>query len=208
MRAALTAGDSITVDRLMSTVSPFGTGMSSNSLRCTRGGVDAQAVAARRQSEMARTRRMANTSCASSYSRRGRPTKFLAGVLVISLLAGCASTNVPPMGYQGQPYRPAADERQLWSDAEREEEKLAKLGKSWDDPLLEEYLSSVAAKLVPEEARQAGAPALRVVGLKDPPPHAFTMPHGKVYVHTGPLRRLQNQSQPAMILGHEGTPLT
>src|SRR5439155_1663232 len=71
MRAALTAGDSITVDRLMSTVSPFGTGMSSNSLRCTRGGVDAQAVAARRQSEMARTRRMASTSCASSYSRRG-----------------------------------------------------------------------------------------------------------------------------------------
>ena len=189
MRAALTAGDSITVDRLMSTVSPFGTGMSSNSLRCTRGGVDAQAVAARRQSEMARTRRMASTSCASSYSRRGRPTKFLAGVLVISLLAGCASTNVPSMGYQGQPYRPAADERQLWSDAEREEEKLAKLGKSWDDPLLEEYLSSVAAKLVPEEARQAGAPAVRIVVLKDPTLNAFAMPNGKVYVHTGLLRQ-------------------
>src|SRR5439155_144822 len=208
MRAALTAGDSITVDRLMSTVSPFGTGMSSNSLRCTRGGVDAQAVAARRQSEMARTRRMASTSCASSYSRRGRPTKFLAGVLVISLLAGCASTNVPPMGYQGQPYRPAADERQLWSDAEREEEKLAKLGKSWDDPLLEEYLSSVAAKLVPEEARQAGAPAVRIVVLKDPTLNAFTMPNGKVYVHTGLLSRLQNESQLAMILGHEVTHVT
>src|SRR6266700_2936878 len=204
MRAALTAGDSITVDRLMSTVSPFGTGMSSNSLRCTRGGVDAQAVAARRQSEMARTRRMASTSCASSYSRRGRPTKFLAGVLVISLLAGCASTNVPPMGYQGQPYRPAADERQLWSDAEREEEKLAKLGKRWDDPLLEEYLSSVAAKLVPEEARQAGAPAVRIVVLKDPTLNAFAMPNGKVYVHTGLLSRLQNESQLAFIAAVNG----
>src|SRR5712691_402139 len=208
MRAALTAGDSITVDRLMSTVSPFGTGMSSNSLRCTRGGVDAQAVAARRQSEMARTRRMASTSCASWYSRRGRPTKFLAVVLVIFLLAGCASTNVPPMGYQGQPYRPAADERQLWSDAEQEEEKLAKLGKKWDDPLLEEYLSSVAAKLVPEEARQAGAPAVRIVVLKDPTLNAFAMPNGKVYVHTGLLSRLQNESQLAMILGHEVTHVT
>src|SRR6266566_7746238 len=157
---------------------------------------------------MARTRRMASTSCASSYSRRGRPTKFLAGVLVISLLAGCASTNVPPMGYQGQPYRPAADERQLWSDTEREEEKLAKLGKSWDDPLLEEYLSSVAAKLVPEEARQAGAPAVRIVVLKDPTLNAFTMPNGKVYVHTGLLSRLQNESQLAMILGHEVTHVT
>ena len=112
------------------------------------------------------------------------------------------------MGYQGQPYRPAADERQLWSDAEREEEKLAKLGKSWDDPLLEEYLSSVAAKLVPEEARQAGAPAVRIVVLKDPTLNAFTMPNGKVYVHTGLLSRLQNESQLAMILGHEVTHVT
>src|SRR5437660_11086244 len=190
MRAALTAGDSITVDRLMSTVSPFGTGMSSNSLRCTRGGVDAQAVAARRQSEMARTRRMANTSCASSYSRRGRPTKFLAGVLVISLLAGCASTNVPSMGYQGQPYRPAADERQLWSDAEREEEKLAKLGKRWDNPLLEEYLSSVAAKLVPEGARQAGAPAVPTVVPKGPTPHPLTLPNAEAAVRAGLPHRL------------------
>ena len=112
------------------------------------------------------------------------------------------------MGYQGQPYRPAADERQLWSDAEQEEEKLAKLGKRWDDPLLEEYLSSVAAKLVPEEARQAGAPAVRIVVLKDPTLNAFTMPNGKVYVHTGLLSRLQNESQLAMILGHEVTHVT
>src|SRR5438552_19091977 len=149
---------------------------------------------------MARTRRMASTSCASSYSRRGRPTKFLAGVLVISLLAGCASTNVPPMGYQSQPYRPAADERQLWSDAEREEEKLAKLGKRWDDPLLEEYLSSVAAKLVPEEARQAGAPAVRIAVLKDPTLHALTMPNGKVYLPPRLLSRLPHESPPATAL--------
>src|SRR6267143_3110838 len=208
MRAALTDGDSITVDRLMSTVSPLGTGMSSNSLRCTRGGLDAQAVAARRQSEMARTRRTASTSCASSYSRGGRPTKFLAVLLVISLLAGCASTSVPPMGYQGQPYRPEADEKQLWSEAEKEEEKLAKLGKSWDDTLLEEYLSSVAARLVPEEARQAGAPAVRIAVLKDPTLNAFAMPNGKVYLHTGLLSRLRNESQLAMILGRDLTHVT
>ena len=112
------------------------------------------------------------------------------------------------MGYQGQPYRPAADERQLWSDAVQEEEKLAKLGKGWDDPLLDEYLSSVAAKLVPEEARQAGAPAVRIVVLKDPTLNAFAMPNGKVYVHTGLLSRLQNESQLAMILGHELTHVT
>jgi predicted Zn-dependent protease len=112
------------------------------------------------------------------------------------------------MGYQGQPHRAAADERQLWSDAVQEEEKLAKLGKSWDDPPLEEYLSSVAAKLVPEEARQAGAPAVRIVVLMDPTLNAFAMPNGKVYLHTGLLSRLQNESQLAMILGHELTHVT
>jgi predicted Zn-dependent protease len=112
------------------------------------------------------------------------------------------------MGHHGQPYRPAADERQIRSDAEKEEEKLAKLGNSWDDPLLEEYLSSVAARLVPAEARQAGAPAVRIVVLKDPTLNAFSMPNGKVYVHTGLLSRLQNESQLAIILGHELTHVT
>jgi predicted Zn-dependent protease len=132
----------------------------------------------------------------------------LAGVLVIFLLAGCASIHVPPMGYQGKPYRPEADEKQLWSDAEKEEEKLAKLAKSWGDPLLEEYLSGVAAKLVPEEARQAGAPAVRIAVVKDPTLNAFAMPNGKVYIHTGLLSRLENESQLAMILGHELTHVT
>ncbi len=112
------------------------------------------------------------------------------------------------MGYQGKPYRPEPDEKQLWSDAEKEEEKLAKLGKAWDDPLLEEYLSGVAAKLVPEEARQAGAPAVRIAVLRDPTLNAFAMPNGKVYLHTGLLSRLENESQLAMILGHELTHVT
>jgi predicted Zn-dependent protease len=132
----------------------------------------------------------------------------LAWLLVISLLAGCASSQVPPMGYQGKPYRPEPDEKQLWSDAEKEEEKLAKLGKVWDDPLLEEYLSGVAAKLVPEEARQAGAPAVRIAVVRDPTLNAFAMPNGKVYLHTGLLSRLENESQLAMILGHELTHVT
>ena len=83
------------------------------------------------------------------------------------------------MGYQGRPFRPEADERQLWSDAEKEEEKLAKLGKTYDDPLLEDYLAAVAAKLVPEEAQQAGAPAPRLAVFRDPTLNALAMPHGK-----------------------------
>jgi beta-barrel assembly-enhancing protease len=127
---------------------------------------------------------------------------------VLTLLAGCASTNIPPMGYQGKPFRPEPDERKLWSDAEKEEEKLAKLGKTYDDPLLEDYLASVAAKLVPEEAQEAGAPAPRIAVFRDPTLNAFAMPNGKIYIHTGLLSRVENESQLAMILGHEMTHVT
>lgn len=112
------------------------------------------------------------------------------------------------MGYQGKPFRPETDERQLWSDAEKEEEKLAKLGKTYDDPLLEDYLASVAAKLVPEEAQQAGAPAPRIAVFRDPTLNAFAMPNGKVYIHTGLLSRVENEAQLSMILGHELTHVT
>jgi predicted Zn-dependent protease len=126
----------------------------------------------------------------------------------VALLSGCASTHVPPMGYQGKPFRPEPDERQLWSEADKEEEKLAKLGKTYDDPLLEDYLAGVASKLVPEEAQQAGAPAPRIAIFRDPTLNAFAMPNGKVYIHTGLLSRVDNEAQLSMILGHELTHVT
>src|SRR3989304_4536533 len=110
------------VDLLRSTVRPLGTGMSSNSLRWTRGGLDGQAGAASRQSDRTRMRGMTSTSWRPSYNQWGWSTKFLAWTLVTALLSGCASTSVPPMGYQGKPFRPAADERQARSRAGKEEE--------------------------------------------------------------------------------------
>src|SRR5262244_4270188 len=151
---------------------------------------------------------MCSTSWRSSYRRWGWATKLLSCLLLAALLPSCASTNVPPMGYQGKPFRPEADERKLWSDAEKEEEKLGKLGKTYDDPLLEDYLASVAARVVPEEAQEAGAPAPRVAVFKDPTLNAFAMPNGKIYIHTGLLSRVENESQLAMILGHEMTHVT
>ncbi|OGL17422.1 MAG: hypothetical protein A3K12_03955 [Candidatus Rokubacteria bacterium RIFCSPLOWO2_12_FULL_71_19] len=129
-------------------------------------------------------------------------------LLLASLLAGCASTSVPPMGYQGKPFRPEADERAMWSQAEKEEEKLVKTGKIYEDPLLEEYLSGVAARLVPAEIQTAGAPAIRVAVFRDPALNAFAMPNGKVYLHTGLLARVENEAQLAAILGHELTHVT
>ncbi len=112
------------------------------------------------------------------------------------------------MGYQGKPFRPEADERALWNQAEKEEEKLAKTGKLYEDPLLEEYLAGVAAKVVPPEVHAAGGPAIRISIFRDPTLNAFAMPNGRVYVHTGLLARVENEAQLATILGHELTHVT
>src|SRR6266566_860366 len=66
------------VDRFRSTASPLGTGMSSNSLRWTLGGVEAHAVSASAVTERMRNRRMGSTSWRRSYFPWGPPPKFLA----------------------------------------------------------------------------------------------------------------------------------
>jgi predicted Zn-dependent protease len=60
------------------------------------------------------------------------------------------------MGLGGKPFTPESDERKLWSQADREEEKIAKQSKVWDDPLLEEYLARVGDRLMPAEVKAAG----------------------------------------------------
>ncbi|MBI4589289.1 MAG: tetratricopeptide repeat protein [Candidatus Rokubacteria bacterium] len=121
---------------------------------------------------------------------------------VMALLAGCASARVPPIGAE-RPFTMAADERQIWAQAEKEEAKLEKSGKLYDDPLLEEYLARVGDRLLPDEVKEAGGPGLRFAVFRDPTLNAFAMPNGRLYIHTGLLARLENEAQLATILGHE-----
>ncbi|MBI3630578.1 MAG: tetratricopeptide repeat protein [Candidatus Rokubacteria bacterium] len=150
-----------------------------------------------------------NFMAASYPARRTAPKRFLAGVLVVALaLPGCASRNVPPMGHGGQPFKPEADERKIWAQAEKEEEKIQKTAKVYDDPLLEDYLARIGDRLTPEQVKTAGGPGFEFHVLRDPTLNAFAMPNGKIYVHTGLLSRLDNEAQLATILGHEMTHVT
>ena len=133
--------------------------------------------------------------------------RCVAWALVTALLVGCASTKVPPIGSE-RPFQMAADERRIWADAEKEEAKLEKSGKVYDDPLLEEYLGRIGDRLLPEEVKQAGGPGFRFTVFRDPSINAFAMPNGRVYVHTGLLARIENEAQLATVLGHELTHVT
>ena len=122
--------------------------------------------------------------------RRPPVVRATAAAVMVAFLAGCASTQVPPMGFQGQPFRVEPDERQLWAQADKEAEKLEKVSKPYDDPLLEEYLAKVADRLISDEVKAAGGPGFSFVVFKDPSLNAFAMPNGRLFVHTGLLARL------------------
>src|SRR3989304_4566381 len=97
--------------------------------------------------------------------------RAVAWVLVVSFLASaCASRSGPPGGGGGRPFKPEAGERQLWAQAEREEEKLLKRVKVYDDPLLEEYLGRVGDRLLPAEGKAAGGPGFTFGAVWRPPP--------------------------------------
>ncbi len=132
--------------------------------------------------------------------------RWVAWTVVTALLVGCASTNVPPIGAE-RPFQMASDERRIWTEAEKEEAKLEKSGKIYDDPLLEEYLGRIGDRLVGDEVKEAGV-GLRFTVFRDPTLNAFAMPNGHVYVHTGLLARVENEAQLAMVLGHELTHVT
>jgi predicted Zn-dependent protease len=128
----------------------------------------------------------------------------LAAALVSVLgSGGCAVGRVPPIGSGGDPFRLEGDERALWAQAEKEEERLARTGKIYVEAPVDAYLASIAARLVPSSAQAAGGPAIRIVVLRDPTLNAFSMPNGMVYVHTGLLARVDNEAQLAAVLARE-----
>jgi predicted Zn-dependent protease len=138
--------------------------------------------------------------------RLRRPAAWL--VIVTVLVAACATRRVTPIGADGQPFAPEADERALWASAEKEEQALLKKARPYDDPLLEQYLAGVGERLTPDDVRAAGGPGFKFGVIRDPTLNAFALPTGKIYVHTGLLSRLDNEAQLAMILGHEMTHVT
>ncbi len=146
----------------------------------------------------------------SRRMRGGRRTIALAALA--TFLAGgplgCLSTSVPPVGSPEARPALARDEARLWKQAEEEQRQLQSKAPMYDDPLLEDYLNGVAQRLVPLEVKQAGILKIRIRTIKDPSLNAFTYPNGAVYIHTGLLARVENESQLAVVLAHEITHAT
>jgi predicted Zn-dependent protease len=129
----------------------------------------------------------------------------VAVLCVVALGASCATTRLPPISAAGAAFEPLRDERRLWEQAREEEGKLREKIDLYEDPLLADYLDEVVAGLNPQEMAANPAIRFRVSVIEDPTLNAFAYPHGSLYVHTGLLARMENESQLATVLGHEMT---
>lgn len=132
-----------------------------------------------------------------------RASRPLAAALVACLLAACATTDLPPISAGGADFAPLADEVELWQESRAEEDVLLGVVDLYDDPLLDDYLATVASRLEPPGMAANPALDVRVQVIADTDLNAFAYPHGAIYVHSGLLARLDNEDQLATVLGHE-----
>jgi len=117
----------------------------------------------------------------------------------ILLLAGCASTSLPPVTSNN--YRILPDEKRIWAISEREQGQLVDSGMILDDRKMTEYVNQVAMKVLPPDAK--GKVAIDVVIINSPYSNAFAFANGKIYVHTGIIAHMANEAQLASLLAHE-----
>ena len=126
-----------------------------------------------------------------------------ASILAALIAAACATTKLPPV--TGSDLRLEEDEKGLWSQAEEAETRFEAGGILYADAELEAYLDGVARRLDPPGF---AAIPFRIRVVRNPYLNAFTMPNGRIYVHTGMLARMENEAQLATLLAHEMTHAT
>jgi predicted Zn-dependent protease len=130
-----------------------------------------------------------------------RAATAVAGAL---LLAGCATTNLPPVSSSA--FQMEDEERALWRVADGEARRLDEGGDVYDDPALEQYVNEVLRKVAPPGLK--GRMELRAKVVRNYRLNAFTLPNGAIYVHTGILARMTSEAELAVLLGHELTHAT
>jgi predicted Zn-dependent protease len=123
--------------------------------------------------------------------------------LAIFLLTACETTPIRPMQSLEDTSNLTSEEHRLWHSAAELDEQLEKADSLYEDEDLRDYIQTVMHKLYPE---YDGAITVRIVD--SPSLNAFALPNGSIYINTGMLSRLENESQLATVLAHEGVHFT
>ncbi len=125
------------------------------------------------------------------------------GLLVLAAATACSTASKPQMSLVPDALLSTEDEQMLWHKSEQAQRALENNGLIYSDSQLEDYLNQVAAKLTPPDLPPDLV--IRVKVIKDPYLNAFAYPNGMIYIHSGLLARMENESQLAVVLAHEMT---
>lgn len=94
-------------------------------------------------------------------------------------------------------------DQDLLSEIKLLDERFEKEGVVYHEPALDAYLNRVGTTIVAD--RKLENVEWKFRALRDPVPNAFAMPNGSIYINTGLLALLEDESQLAAVVAHEVT---
>jgi predicted Zn-dependent protease len=140
---------------------------------------------------------------AGTRTDRGTRLRSLAAVsLLVAVAAGCATAPLPPLGADRTTAMLEADERALWKESRELQYKIGLSGLLFDDPALEAYLGEVLERVTPGPIRAAGIEP-RVEVISDVNIDGYSFANGMIYIHTGLLAHMRDETQLATLLTRE-----
>ena len=122
----------------------------------------------------------------------------LAAALTGLLTSSLALAVVPPPLQPGEKPLAGSTEAELWYGMDQAEKELRQAPILVRDPALNDYVHDVACKVTGDYC-----PNLRVYIVDLPVFNASMAPNGAMLVFTGALLRMHDESELALVLGHE-----
>ena len=135
---------------------------------------------------------------------RALPSRAALSIFVAGLALGCVTPYepIPPLGADRSVQNLDPDEAALWKDSREIQYKIEVSGLLFEDEDLESYMQRVLRRVTPVEVKQAGIePKIRVIS--DVNIDGYSFANGVIYIHTGLLSRMQDESQLAALLSRE-----
>ncbi len=102
---------------------------------------------------------------------------------------------------QADPGTLAADEAELWRDAQEELRNLRKEDGLYADEPLRVYLQTLADSIVPPIG--GAAPRIEIYVYSSPERNGAALPNGAILISLGALAAFDNEAELAMLIGHE-----
>ena len=134
--------------------------------------------------------------------RRVDCLKYTTLALVLLVTIPSAVTSAQELDKAAADFHFTDVDSQALQDSKAIDQQYLKKGLVMQDPQIQSYLDSIGKRIVgnrpiPDQVE------FKFMVLRDPMVQAFALPNGSVYVTTGLLSLLEDESQLAAVLGHE-----